>query len=724
MYKFFTTFSKFFLLLIIVLSTISVKNLYCLESKDFVVLLTAKANKTPTPNITLNWKTNGYAKEFYIYRKVKESNYWGTEIAKLGSTATNYIDNNITVGEAYEYQVFAKTLLPVNADTLSYYAVGYVYTGVEVKPIDNYGTVLLLVEKNLEFYFPDKIKRLVDDMTGEGWKVIQLYVDRGDSSFTGKPGDIRKIIKDEYAKDNSINTLFLLGRVPVPYSGNFGPDAHENHQGAWPADVYYGIFDDYYWTDNYVNTDSNGIKYIPSRVENRNIPGDGKFDPSYIREGDVILQIGRVDFYNMPAFSKTEQKLLEDYLDKDHKYRTGEIPVVERGLVDINFQPSYSKTNEGGLEMGFGASGWRNFVPFFGVDSVKNVDWFTSLKTDTYLWAYGCGGGNYSGAGGIGNTSQFADSTPKNAVFTMLFGSYFGDWDSQNNFLRAGLCSSPSILTCAWAGRPQWYLHHMALGLPIGYSAKLSQNNGQTYIPNICYTPLYQNGIVYTYGNLMPHVALMGDPTLRMNMSKPNEQEATIVPPVKNLSVIRTGSKKIEIKWEKPDNNDEYFYNVYFSVGDEGLYSKLNSVLLTELNYTDTVNRGSIVNYMVRAFRIQDTPSGSFYNPSRGETKSIQLTDVDKMAKFENSLTVTPNPATTNVNIEISLKKDAVVSIDIYDINGNKVANLCSNYLAGGTHNLGWNMLNNKFEKINPGVYFVKLTGTGISDAVKLIVMP
>ena len=48
----------------------------------------------------------------------------------------------------------------------------------------------------------------------------------------------------------------------------------------------------------------------------------------------------------------------------------------------------------------------------------------------------------------------------------MFFGSYFGDWDSQNDFLRAALATTNYTLTSAWVGRPYWFFHHMALGKP------------------------------------------------------------------------------------------------------------------------------------------------------------------------------------------------------------------------------------------------------------------
>ena len=54
----------------------------------------------------------------------------------------------------------------------------------------------------------------------------------------------------------------------------------------------------------------------------------------------------------------------------------------------------------------------------------------------------------------------------------MLFGSWLGDWDSEDNIMRAVLATPDYGLTCAWSGRPHWFLQHMALGEPIGFSTR------------------------------------------------------------------------------------------------------------------------------------------------------------------------------------------------------------------------------------------------------------
>src|SRR5436309_7159703 len=77
--------------------------------------------------------------------------------------------------------------------------------------------------------------------------------------------------------------------------------------------------------------------------------------------------------------------------------------------------------------------------------------------------------------------------------------------------MRSVLALPSYGLTCAWSGRPHWFLHHMALGEVIGYAARLTQNNGAG--------GLYQNQLNSCAGQT--HIALMGDPTLRMHVVAP-----------------------------------------------------------------------------------------------------------------------------------------------------------------------------------------------------------
>jgi hypothetical protein len=219
------------------------------------------------------------------------------------------------------------------------------------------------------------------------------------------------------------------------------------------------------------------------------------------------------------------------------------------------------------------------------------------LATNSYLWGYGCGGGTYTSAAGVGSTTDFATKDPR-VVFTMFFGSYFGDWDSQNNFLRAALGTTNYTLTSAWVGRPYWQLHHMALGETIGFSTRLSQNNDSLYASG-----LYSRWV---------HIALMGDPTLRMH----------IVAPPSGFLVATNGFGGVDLSWNaSPDT--VLGYHVYRAPTAAGPFTRLTTDLISGTNYTDPVLTNNV--YMVRAVKLEVSGSGSYYNASQGIFQDFDL---------------------------------------------------------------------------------------------------
>ncbi|HSF88487.1 MAG TPA: T9SS type A sorting domain-containing protein, partial [Saprospiraceae bacterium] len=387
---------------------------------------------------------------------------------------------------------------------------------------------------------------------------------------------------------------------------------HPDHEGAWPADVYYADMNGT-WTDNSVNVT------VANDERHHNTPGDGNFDQSLLPT-EVELQIGRVDFAKMPAFATSEQELLRNYLDKDHAYRHKQFSATRRGVVDDNF--GFFGTEA------FAASGYKNFGPLVGPENVKSDDYFATTADSSYLWAYGCGGGWYQGAGGIGSTGDFANSNTQ-SVFSMLFGSYFGDWDSQDNFLRAPLAQG-TTLTNAWSGRPHWLLHHMGLGENIGYSTRLTQNNNSLYF--------------YSYGARFVHIALMGDPTLRND----------VIAPASNVVVTNVGPYH-QLTWS-PSPDPVLGYHVYVKAEDDDEFVLLNETPHPDIAYThDCVADTGLLTYMVRAVALQQSPSGTYYNLSQGVTDTITgagIPEVDAQASWE---IISDDVAFTNLSINASV---------------------------------------------------------------------
>jgi len=684
----------FIITLLIGAVNISEAQLRKITNRDQAVLCEAEAVASPTPKIIIRWIKNELAINYRIQRKSINSNLWSPDIANLDSSHSYFEDINVVPGEIYEYKIYSLGRATIETSENNFYAYGYVCSGINAE-LPNPGKLLVLVDNTLHDALSNELAQFKNDLILEGWHVVIKKCPRAETFNKDAVTNVKEIILQE-ATDNM--SIFLVGRVPVPYSGNLNPDAHGDHIGAWPADVFYSDESNSGWSDYAVNNTS------ASRTENHNIPNDGKFDqvtlPTVIK-----YPVGRVDFYNMPLFENSELELLKKYFEKNHKYRIGLTAAQNKCIVDDNFK-AYIE--------GFSTSGWR-LSPLVGKENISENDFMTSLETESHVWAYGTGGGSYTSAGGIGSTKDFT-TKQQNGIFTMLFGSYFGDWDIQNNFLRAPLASSPSILTCSWAGRPQWYYHHMGIGLPIGFSTIATQNNINTYLPNVIYLPAYPNGVVYTIGNNQIHQALHGDPTLRLNMGK--------APEIKSMSVKQPDGMPVNVSWDRVFDDNLLGYNVYKSIeGADGPYLKLNSAIISVDRYTDSALYEGEVHYMVRAVISSKTPSGTFQNEGRGLIKSLITTDVETLDD-DMQIVCTPNPAVDFVDISIALSQPASVEMIVVDINGNHIRTIQNEGLAQGRHSLSWNLKSSNNSRVSSGVYFLKTTINGVSNINKLVVMP
>jgi len=730
-----TTINRFYINLFaaIIISILISSTLYSQEelprlvdSKDYSVMLSAEVS-TENPYIKLIWQESDLVEKYTIKRRDPGKPFWGGDIAELDGSENFWVDDDVNVGNLYEYMVTAHSIGAFNVSgqinnekvdsTLAkgFLGYGYILSGIQVpSPDESYGDVLLLIDETMESPLSLEINRLADDLAAEGWGVILQYVARTEDFDGNAVKAVKSIVIDEYTKSSGgLSTVFILGRVAVPYSGNINPDGHPDHIGAWPADVYYGIIDENSFTDSVINNDTTA-----SRTENKNIIGDGKFDVSKFGINDVELAVGRVDFYNMPMFYAaidTEIELLRNYLNKDHAYRNNKMLYQTRAMIEENFKVQ-SKMYEG-----FASTGWRNFPVLVGNENVTREDWLSALSTDNYLWSYGTGGGSYTSCGGIATSQNIADAEGINSVFMMLFGSYFGDWDSRNNILRAPLCTNPSALTNCWSARPSWFMHHMGMGYTIGNSTIISQENSSDYRTMALlfhpYAP-YDPGnysITMHFGTNYVHTALMGDPTLRMRMGT--------VPSPENLSVIQPPGEFVEISWNEPSEGGVDHYNVYSSLSKHGPWTKLNQEPLTETSFIDENLVEGEVFYLVKAYQLQEVPAGSYYNGSRGLIRSAGITSVENMESTENLVFCSPNPAISDVEISIVLSQSQPITLEIFDVNGNLIKHISDRILSSGKHSFSWDLSNSIEARIATGVYFVKLITKDGAVIEKVIVM-
>ena len=494
------------------------------------LLLSAEFGQTPQPFIKLDWPDDTRRANYVVSRKSVNATTWQfLEVVK--GTTTEYTDTNVVVGEIYEYRVarvysgyYNDINLAINLS--SHVGFAYITAAIEAPLVDAKGTVLVLVDNTVTTALRTEIDRFKQDLIGDGWtRVVERSVERDVDAYTSRTDNtpdprysarvqaVKTLITNEFkAAPDELKAVVLLGRVPIPYSGHKAWDGHPDHLGGWPADMYYGdvvqLEGDEEWVDVIAPT------YPQSRyARNRNLPGDGKFD-NHVAPSKIELAIGRIDLAKMSLFSSSEVELLRNYLNKNHKFRHGRITAREKGIID--FDRSYEDALF--LRRDYAALAFNNLSAMFGHTNVdaankkSGIDFFgstvASIGNDSYLFGYGGGFGDFHRATRLFDgrtaatparclsnsvttskafTCDFADYDPQ-IMFSVLFGSYFGDWSIDNSLLRAPLAADNHGLSCLWSanGHPSlidgWFFHRMGLGDSLGECLLLSQNNRDTYM--------------------------------------------------------------------------------------------------------------------------------------------------------------------------------------------------------------------------------------------------
>ena len=501
-------------------------------------------------------------------------------LATVPGVTSTFTDNTTEAGVAYEYQVYRAPRY-LAGDAIDE-AGGYWATGVEA-PLafqNSPGIALLVVAETLTPSLNGELQRLEMDLVGDGWTVVRHDVPRHDNVNSGKAEALRAWVQAEYAKNPTVqHALLLVGRVPYVLSGWDAPDGHDRVPHA--TDLFYADVDGY-WTDT-VNRDSSGNPAGDGKYDNSHVPSNVPGMSIYSRNAAnrIEMWVGRVDLAGMGGFPQGEVELTRNYLAKHHAYRQVLYTHPTRSYWD-NLAYDRSPAER------YGA------VNISGLGNTTKSEHLTGGSESPALWGIDFSdwnGSNY-------------DRYDIKSVFSINFGSHKQKWHQNNNAMRAMLAQPWYVLTCGWGVRPNWYIHHMAMGRPIGYSHFRVANNGYNdaiildYTEHDDYSNQYRNAV---------WINLMGDPTLR----------AFVPEPPANLTAV-AGTGEVNLSWTASPADNVDGYRVYRSVDRLGPYTEINpDSLVAGTTFVDDspVNNAF---YMVRAQRLEDVNAGSFVNLSQG----------------------------------------------------------------------------------------------------------
>jgi hypothetical protein len=79
-----------------------------------------------------------------------------------------------------------------------------------------------------------------------------------------------------------------------------------------------------------------------------------------------------------------------------------------------------------------------------------------------------------------------------------------------------------------------------------------------------------------------------------------------------------------------------------------------------------------------------------------------------------------PNPFCAATSIEFQMSVAQAIKLVVYDQAGRAVRTLIDAQLAAGQHDIGWNGLDGRGERLSSGVYFCRLSIGGQSRDVRI----
>ncbi|MFM2385311.1 MAG: putative adhesin [Bacteroidota bacterium] len=588
-----------------------------------VCLVTSKVNlSTPSVQLIFLDSAQNTTQPSYVYRRSLGTHTWTNVASALAPGTGTWTDNNVSLGQCWEYQV--KRLNTWNFNGTNYDATGYTL-GTLLKDNSNYkGQMILLVANDVISNVAVQYATLKQDFANDGWFVRELAVPRATSwddaaQALSIKNQIVTIYNNAPANDKP-KAIFILGHVPLPRSGStavVAPDEHDENKGARGCDGFYADIDGQY-------TDL--ATYNPGGLATNlaiNLPNDKRWDQDFF-PSDVEMAFGRIDFADITDVTTDEFTLLANYLDRLSNYKR-----VAAGSDMGNktaFHFGYDNSNDGSYRSLLNISKPQDVMQEPGGNNhnqwVQNNGPFKFYMQNVsvpemYDWqTYGM------------NAAVFSSDQ-----------SYwgFGDVPQQGSLysrIRALLGVNSKCVVTLWTTTGINMFHQACEGQSLGIAMKdiINHNATNQYLekpPQVYDTEDWWN---------RTHFAYWGDPTINLYQ----------VMPASNLRMAEIAGQ-IKLQWTASADNAVLGYHVYSSDSALGAFQKISTQLITDTQFVLS-NYTAGKWYAVKAIKEIESGCGKFMHPSIGI--AIQATIPLQIAeKTVMKISISPNPFANAINI-------------------------------------------------------------------------
>jgi hypothetical protein len=173
----------------------------------------------------------------------------------------------------------------------------FTYRIVKPPMVSRGGLVAIVVNDSLYAEIEGSINQYVQDLIGEGYSTKVI------TAMGGTPDDVRNLLKAEIP--NNLVGALLVGDLPIAWweESSYGED--------YPIDFFFADLDGSWFDSN-----SNGL-----------------FDQHSAGSGNAYPDIWVGRLYATRLTYDNEARLIIDYFDRNHQYRTGGLTLPNKGLV-------------------------------------------------------------------------------------------------------------------------------------------------------------------------------------------------------------------------------------------------------------------------------------------------------------------------------------------------------------------------------------------------------
>ena len=635
---------------------------------------------SPYVKVILHDSLSNNSESITILRRVFTSYNWESVALDLPAGTGHWIDNDVMLGEVWEYQVRRKNTWSFQSN--SYDAIGYTIGAVMNDNSTYKGQMILLVSNDVYINLPDKYAKLKKDLTADGWFVNELVVDRATDWDSGaKVVTIKNQIVDIYDNASMADkpkVLYILGHVPLPRCGSSdvnAPDDHSQNKGARGCDVYYADIDGIF-------TDT--ATYNPSGLATplaSNIPGDFKWDQDFF-PSDVEMTFGRIDFADLMDISTPEMTLIASYLDRSSSYK--------------HLAPGYDMGDKSAFYFGYDNSNDGAFR------TLPNI----SKPTQVYENYVGANHNEWVQENGpfkiymqnrlvpeINDWKNFGMNATVYASDQSYWG--FGDVPQTGVYsrIRSLLGVESKCLVSLWTTTGINIFHQACLGKPLSLALRDIMNHNET---NQYLEKPPQQYDTQSWWN-RTHFAFYGDPTINLFQ---------VAPPT-NLTLAEYQGNAI-LKWKPVNDLEVIGYHIYYSDSELGKYERITDIPIdADSSIISNYQEGSW--YMVKAIKVVTSGCGTFLHGSHGETIQASLILNTENASNPQDILIFPNPANEVITIE---SPALIKGVEVLSVMGKPLISI---------KDINTARVQLDISKLQSNVYILKLSDTTKDSVYKIV---